>query len=67
MKAGLVNRPEDWSFSNYLDWIKLREGTLKDDEFILDRFDDVYEYQEFVNDIMDIEKTRSIIQKYLLD
>jgi hypothetical protein len=28
VKAGLVQRPEDWEFSSYQDYVDLRHGTL---------------------------------------
>ena len=34
VKAKLASRPEDWPFSNYLDWIGRRTGPLKDEMFI---------------------------------
>jgi REP element-mobilizing transposase RayT len=34
VKAQLVQRPEDWPYSNYVDWIGLRSGALKDQTFI---------------------------------
>jgi REP element-mobilizing transposase RayT len=34
VEAGLVEHPEEWPFTNYLEWIGEREGTLQDREFI---------------------------------
>mgnify|MGYP006292021495 CR=1 FL=1 len=34
VKDGLAPSPEDWEFSNYQDWIGLREGTLLNRAFI---------------------------------
>ena len=34
IKDGIVDNLADWPFSNYLEWIGLRQGTLVDFEFI---------------------------------
>ena len=51
VKAGLVQKPEDWLFSNYLEWIEKRNGTLADSHFIESYFSDRTEYQQFVMDL----------------
>jgi putative transposase len=66
VKAGLVSRPEDWPFSNYLEWANLRAGTLKDDSFIKERFPICGEYREFVNEYQQAEETKSLCN-YLFD
>lgn len=38
VKDGIVSTPDSWLYSNYLDWIGEREGTLLDKEFIKDHF-----------------------------
>ena len=48
VKNGLVNNLEDWPFSNYLDWIGKRQGTLVDRDFVVGMFNSGVEYQEFV-------------------
>jgi putative transposase len=65
VKAKLVTRPEDWHYSNYLECIGQRPGTLKDDAFIRDRFLAPASYQSFVADYQDEERMRQRIQKYL--
>jgi len=67
LKAGPVSRPEDWLFSNYLEWINLRAGTLKDETFIKERFRKAHEYEEFVQDLRNEEDSRSLIEKYVID
>ena len=56
IKAGLVTKPKDWPFSNYLEFVGLRNGSLCDHKFISDtieQFDDyeniINEYQKFLN------------------
>ena len=36
--AGLVERPEDWEFSSYREYIGLRDGTLPEPEIVLSLF-----------------------------
>jgi REP element-mobilizing transposase RayT len=65
VKDGLVALPEDWEFSNYLEWMNLREGTLVNREFIEDNFGTPEEYKTLV---MEYVKTRSLpddVRKYL--
>ena len=38
VKAGMVLRLEDWPFSNYLEWMDLREGVLIDRDFVAEWF-----------------------------
>ena len=46
--AGLVERPEDWEFSSYREYIGLRNGTLPEPEIVLSQFPTRSAYQEFV-------------------
>jgi len=52
VKDGLVEHLEEWPYSNYLEWIGLRQGTLVDRDFIADTFPDAIEYEEFVRDYL---------------
>jgi len=65
VKDGLVALPEDWEFSNYLEWINLREGTLVICEFIGNNFGTPEECKTLV---MEYVKTRNLlddVSKYL--
>jgi len=65
VKDGLVALPEDWIYSNYLEWLGQRDGTLVDREFIQEHFGSPMEYQELV---MEYIKTRYLpddVRKYL--
>ena len=65
VNANLVAQPEDWAYSNYREWIGLRDGTLVDRTFIKDNFPKPDEYTAFVNDIEDEKKSYEKISKYL--
>lgn len=67
VKAGLAARPEDWAYSNYREWIGLRDGALVDREFVKEHFSSAEEYIQFVNDVEDEEKSYAKISKYLFD
>jgi putative transposase len=67
VKAGLVPDPGDWAYSNYLEWIKRRAGTLKDGAFIHERFPTPEAYQQFVADGLDEERTHGFIARYVWD
>jgi putative transposase len=65
VKDGLATLPEDWEFSNYREWMNLREGTLLNREFIEEHFGTSEEYKTL---IMEYIKTRSLpdeVRKYL--
>ncbi|MBL7199200.1 MAG: transposase [Anaerolineae bacterium] len=46
--SGLANRPEDWEFSSYRDYVGLRQGTLPTPDAVLSQFTDRSEYERFV-------------------
>jgi len=45
---GLVDDPADWPYSNYLEWIGERDGTLVDGDFVRSRYPRPSGYREFV-------------------
>ncbi len=67
VKAGLVAKPEDWAYSNYREWIGLRNGVLVDRDFVKTHFSSAEEYVRFVNDVEDEENSYEKIAKYLFD
>ncbi len=67
VEAGLVKKPEDWAYSNYREWIGLRDGVLVDRIFVHDHFSSAEEYVQFVNDVEDEKKSYEKIGKYLFD
>jgi hypothetical protein len=50
LEAGLVTNLNDWSYSNYLEWIGKRAGTLYDANFVQDQFINSDDYERFVLD-----------------
>ena len=48
--AGLVEKPEDWSFSSYRDTIGLRNGTLARPQIIIEQFGTADNYRRFVEE-----------------
>jgi len=64
--AGLVRRPEYWLYSNYRDWIGMRQGTLKDDVFIREWFASPEDYRRFVLD-GDVTGDQRVLEKLLFD
>jgi hypothetical protein len=46
VKDGLVANPADWHYSNYLDWIAERNGSLPDRDFIQHQFGSAQEYKK---------------------
>lgn len=49
--ANLVDKPEDWKYSNYLEWIKKRKSLLFAEDIQINHFQDPQKYIEFVNSI----------------
>ncbi len=45
---GFVDEPAAWQFSNYLEWIDQRQGTLIDRHFVSSHFDSCAAYERFV-------------------
>jgi hypothetical protein len=63
--AGLVERPEDWEFSSYREYIGVRSGTLPAPEIVLSQFPSRQAYQEFVESYT--AREREIIADLLFD
>jgi len=67
VKANLVSHPEEWPYSNYLEWIGRRACALKDETFIRERFPTSEAYRQFVADYQDEIRTREVLAKYVWD
>ncbi len=66
VEAGLVKSPGAWSFSNYLEWVEERNGSLVNHTFIKSYFKNPDEYRQFVQDYQN-EKIQTELKVYLLD
>ena len=64
--AGLVKRPEDWLYSNYREFIGLRQGTLYEAAFVQEQFGTPEEYRKFVEDDIPGAFERKLA-KYMFD
>lgn len=48
VKAGLVKKPNDWTYSSFLDYIEQRKNSLLEKEIILELVPGMEEYKKFV-------------------
>jgi len=67
VKDGLVTAPESWEFSNYLEWMNLREGTLVNHEFISEHFHTRQAYQALVMEFIHTRYLPDEVRKYFHD
>jgi hypothetical protein len=65
VKDGLVALPEDWIYSNYLEWLGQRAGTLVDRGFIQEHFGSPAEYQELVMHFVRTRYLSDDMRRYL--
>ena len=65
VKHGLVADLMEWPYSNYLEWIGERNGTLVDRDFVRKRFASPQSYQEFVLDYLVERKLPKELETYL--
>ena len=66
VKAELVVRPEEWPYSNYLEWVERRGGTLVDRAFVRGYFPTAADYETFVMSEVD-PLLEHRLQAYYLD
>jgi putative transposase len=64
--AHLVVRPEDWPYSNYLEWIGKRSGTLIDHEFVREYFPQPHDYERFITATTE-EAITMKVEKFYID
>ncbi len=48
VKDGIVERLDEWPYSNCLKWVGVRHGTLVDHQFVMNMFGDAATYKAFV-------------------
>ncbi len=65
LEAGLVKNLEDWQYSNYLEWIRLRNGDLCDEEFIANNFPNPHDYKKYVLDYYSTKQMLKKLKKYV--
>jgi len=65
VKDGLVEKPGDWQYSNYMEWVGMRAGTLVDRAFIRSHFPSSGEYAQFVDDYIQNKWLPDSLQSYL--
>lgn len=65
LEAGIVMAPEQWHYSNYLEFIEQRNGTLVDKDFVKENFGSSEEYREFVMNYVPPEKTQKELRHYM--
>lgn len=65
VKDGLVADPADWGWSNYLEWIGERNGSLVDHKFIKEQFDDAGEYKKFLFEYLKSRQLPDDVMKFL--
>ena len=65
VKDGLVAEPSDWPYSNYLEWVGERAGTLVDRDFIRTQFSDTASYKDFMLDYLRTRALPEDVQIYL--
>lgn len=53
VKAQIVNKAEDWKFSDLKDYLNLRKGTLTDKDEILSHFPNLKEFYSFISNDCD--------------
>lgn len=64
--VGLVNKPEDWLYSSYGEYLGLtKDGFCRFQNLFVDF--DPKQYQKFVNDQIAYQRELSIIKKFLID
>jgi putative transposase len=64
--AGLVQKPENWAFSNYREFIGMRKSPLFDAEFLDTQFGTPDEYRVFVEGEIPMD-TENQIKNYYFD
>jgi len=67
VKDGLVVNPADWQYSNYLEWIGERDGSLVDKNFIKSQFASSEEYRKFLFAYLQSRQLPDDVMKFIND
>ena len=62
LDAGLVSDLEEWEYSNYLEWIGLRNGSLFSREIVDEYFPNKTLYKEKLIELREIKKNRKFLE-----
>ena len=65
VKDGIVADPADWQWSNYLEWIGERKGSLVDGEFIRTQFVDGQSYKQFLFQYLRSRQLPASVQNFI--
>ena len=65
LEAGLVANPEQWHYSNYVEFVGKRNGVLVDHKFVEVNFVSAEAYEDFVMNYLPPEKTQKELRHYL--
>ncbi len=65
VKDGIVADISQWQYSNYLEWVEEREGTMVNREFIGEYFDNGAHYREFVLEYLKSRHLPDDVRMYL--
>jgi len=65
VRAGLVTHLGEWPYSNYLEWVERREGTLVDRAFVRQYFPTAVDYEAFVMSEVDLSLEQKLQVYYL--
>jgi len=67
VKDGMTTDPADWQWSNYLEWIGERNGSMVDRGFIKNQFGSAEEYKRFLYDYLKSRQLPGDVKKFLND
>ncbi len=65
VKDGMVAKPSDWHYSNYLEWMEERPGSLVDRDFIKEQFSKAEEYERFLVDYLNTRCLPDNLMKHI--
>jgi len=65
VKDGLVVAPEDWDYSNYREWLGMRDGTMVDQAFIQEHFDTADQYRALMADYLATRRVPEVMRAHL--
>ncbi|HMD13835.1 MAG TPA: transposase [Bacteroidota bacterium] len=67
LDAGLVDTIETWQYSNYPEWIGLRDDVLVDRAFVKEHYSSPNEYKAFALEYDPLKKIKKDLEKYSFD